>query len=63
MNDETKLEIITRCLITKDILEAKENKKENITVNLEKLLQRAEQINEMIFDEELMKKVSEMLEG
>ena len=63
MNDETKLEIITRCLITNDILEAKENKKENITVNLEKLLQRAEQINEMIFDEELMKKVSEMLEG
>ena len=63
MDDETMLEIITRCLITNDILEAKDNKKESITVNLEKLIERASQINEMIFDEELMKKVSEMMEG
>lgn len=63
ISDDTKRELIIRVLLSNTIIEAKENKKETTTVDLDQIINRVGQIEEMIFDDDFIDGIREVLEG
>ena len=61
ISEETKLELIMRVLPTNKILEGKEKGLNELDINYEKFMNRVSEIETLMFDEEFIKKISEIM--
>ena len=61
LNEGLRHELIIRVLMLEKIIEAKNQKKETETFNIKELIDKVEEINDLLFDEEFIKKIGEIL--
>lgn len=61
LNEGLRHELIIRVLMLEKIIEVKNQKKETETINIKELIDKVEEINDLLFDEEFIKKIGEIL--
>ena len=61
ISNETRLEIILRVLLLERIIDAQQKGKKEEEINIIEISDKAEKINEMLFDDKLINKISELI--
>lgn len=61
ISNDTRLELIMRILMTNKIIEAKSKNISELDLDAEELVNRTNEINSLIFDEEFIKRIGELL--
>lgn len=61
ISNDTRLELIMRVLMTNKIIEAKNKNINELDLDVEALVNRTNEINSLMFDEEFIKKIGELL--
>ena len=61
ISNDTRLELIMRVLMTNKIIEAKNKNISELDLDVEALVNRTNEINSLMFDEEFIKKIGELL--
>ena len=61
ISNDTRLELIMRVLMTNKIIEAKNKNISELDLDVEALVNRTNETNSLMFDEEFIKKIGELL--